>query len=118
MVQFLSIIFFPWISSVFVGVFKSSRFLCHSVRAQVYPAYFLIYLICAAVILLASLALVVQCSVPYISAGMATLLRNFIRVFFKILFFPVYMLTRTTRGSSCLLVPYSCPPNEHFCLHL
>ena len=26
MVQFLSIIFFSWISSIFVGVFKSSRF--------------------------------------------------------------------------------------------
>ena len=31
MVQFLSIIFFSWISSIFVGFFKSSRFLCHSV---------------------------------------------------------------------------------------
>ena len=27
MVQFLSIIFFSWISSIFVGFFKSSRFL-------------------------------------------------------------------------------------------
>ena len=26
MVQFLSIYFFPWISSIFVGFFKSSRF--------------------------------------------------------------------------------------------
>ena len=32
MVQFLSINFFSWISSIFVGFFKSSRFfLCHSV---------------------------------------------------------------------------------------
>jgi len=32
MVHFLSIIFFSWISSIFVGFFKSSRFfLCHSV---------------------------------------------------------------------------------------
>ena len=31
MVQFLSIIFFSWISSIFVRFFKSSRFLCHSV---------------------------------------------------------------------------------------
>ena len=32
MVQFLSIIFFSWISSIFVGFFKSSRFfVCHSV---------------------------------------------------------------------------------------
>ena len=29
MVQFLSINFFSWISSIFVGFFKSSRFLCH-----------------------------------------------------------------------------------------
>ena len=28
MVKFLSIIFFSWISSNFVGVFKSSRFFC------------------------------------------------------------------------------------------
>ena len=31
MVQFLSINFFSWISSIFVGFFNSSRFLCHSV---------------------------------------------------------------------------------------
>ena len=31
MVQFLSINFFSWISSIFVGFFKSSRFLCHPV---------------------------------------------------------------------------------------
>ena len=31
MVQFLSIIFFSWISSIFVGFFKSSIFLCHPV---------------------------------------------------------------------------------------
>jgi hypothetical protein len=34
MVKFLSIIFCCWISSIFVGVFKSSRFLGHSV---IYP---------------------------------------------------------------------------------
>ena len=28
MVQFLSVIFFSWISSIFVEVFKSSRFFC------------------------------------------------------------------------------------------
>ena len=28
MVQFLSIHFFSWISSIFVGFFKSSRFFC------------------------------------------------------------------------------------------
>jgi len=31
MVQFLSKIFLSWISSIFVGFFKSSRFLCHPV---------------------------------------------------------------------------------------
>ena len=31
MVQFLSINFFSWISSIFVGFFKSSRFLCDPV---------------------------------------------------------------------------------------
>ena len=30
MVQFLSIHFFPWISSIFVGFFKSSRFFVSS----------------------------------------------------------------------------------------
>jgi hypothetical protein len=35
MVQFLSIIFFYWISSIFVGFFKSSRFfLCHPVISR------------------------------------------------------------------------------------
>ena len=37
MVQFLSINFFSWISSIFVGFFKSSRFfvsLCISFRRQ------------------------------------------------------------------------------------
>ena len=35
MVQFLSIKFFSWISSIFVGFFKSSRFLCHPVERNV-----------------------------------------------------------------------------------
>ena len=38
MVQFLSIIFFFWISSIFVGFFKSSVFLCHSVFEYTYDA--------------------------------------------------------------------------------
>ena len=33
MVQFLSIIFLSWISSIFVGFFKRSRFLCQAVHA-------------------------------------------------------------------------------------
>ena len=40
MVQFLSIHFFPWISSIFVGFFKSSRFLCHSVLLRLYVYIF------------------------------------------------------------------------------
>ena len=36
MVQFLSINFFSWISSIFVGFFKSSRFLCHPVPMVFY----------------------------------------------------------------------------------
>ena len=31
MIQFLSINFFFWISSIFVGFFRSSRFFCHPV---------------------------------------------------------------------------------------
>ena len=34
MVQFLSIIFFSWISSIFVGFFKSFLFLCHPVYLE------------------------------------------------------------------------------------
>jgi len=36
MVQFLSINFFSWISSILVGFFKSSRFLCHPVHASLF----------------------------------------------------------------------------------
>jgi hypothetical protein len=36
MIQFLSIIFFSWISSIFVGFFfKSSRFLCHPLQHEI-----------------------------------------------------------------------------------
>ena len=35
MVQLLSIIFFSWISSIFVGYFKSSRFLGHPVYTRI-----------------------------------------------------------------------------------
>jgi len=51
---------------------------------QVLPAVFLIYFISAAVILLASLALVVQFSLPYIKAGMANVLYNFIPKLFEV----------------------------------
>jgi len=50
----------------------------------VYPAVFHIYLISAAVILLASLALMVQFSLPYNKARRAIVLHNFILVLFKV----------------------------------
>ena len=37
MVQFLSIIFFSWISSIFVGFFKSPRFFCAILYMNLYP---------------------------------------------------------------------------------
>ena len=49
-----------------------------------YPAVFLIYFISAAVILLASLALMVQFSLPYYKAGEANVLYNFILAFFLV----------------------------------
>jgi hypothetical protein len=50
----------------------------------VYPAVFLIYFISAAVILLTSLALMVQFSLPYYKAGGASVSYNFILVFFLV----------------------------------
>ena len=52
-----------------------------------YPAVLLIYFISAAVILLASLALIVQVSLPYNKTGRAGVLYNFIsllQVFFEV----------------------------------
>ena len=49
-----------------------------------YTAVFLIYFISVAVILLASLALVVKFSLPCIKAGMATVLYNFIPKLFEV----------------------------------
>ena len=49
-----------------------------------YPAVFLVYFISAAVILLASLALMVQFSLPYNRAGKAGVLCSFILVFIKV----------------------------------
>jgi hypothetical protein len=45
-----------------------------------YPAVLLMYFISAAVILLASLALIVQVSLPYNNTGRASVLYNFILV--------------------------------------
>jgi len=49
-----------------------------------YPALLLMYFISAAVILLASLALTVQVSLPYNNTGRASVLYNFILVFFRV----------------------------------
>ena len=51
--------------------------------SQVYPAVLLMYFISAAVILLASLALTVQVSLPYNKTGRASLLCSFIVVFLR-----------------------------------
>jgi len=49
----------------------------------VYPAVFLIYFISVAVILLASVALIVQVSLPYNKTGRTSVLYNFILLFFR-----------------------------------
>jgi hypothetical protein len=49
-----------------------------------YPAVLLTYFISAAVILLASLALTVQVSLPYNNTGRASVLHNFIPVFLRV----------------------------------
>ena len=52
--------------------------------SQVYPAVLLMYFISAAVILLASLALIVQVSLPYNKTGRASVLYSFMLVFLRI----------------------------------
>ena len=49
-----------------------------------YSAVFLIYFISAAIILIVSLALMVQFSLPYYTPGRASVMYNFILVFFKV----------------------------------
>ena len=49
-----------------------------------YPAVLLIYFISAAVILLASLALIVHVSLPYNKTGRASVLCSFILVFLRV----------------------------------
>jgi len=51
---------------------------------QVYPAVLLIYFISAAVILLASLALIDHVSLPYNKTGRTSVLYNFILVFLRV----------------------------------
>jgi hypothetical protein len=50
----------------------------------VYPALLLIYFISAAVILLASLALIDHVSLPYNKTGRTSVLYNFIPVFLRV----------------------------------
>ena len=52
--------------------------------SSVYPAVLLIYFISAAVILLSSLALIVQVSLPYNKTGRASVLYNFILVLLRV----------------------------------
>ena len=68
-----------------IGVIFNSFVICVFVfqSVQVYPSVLLIYFISAAVILLASLALTVQVSLPYNKTGMASVLYNFILVFLR-----------------------------------
>ena len=49
-----------------------------------YPVVVLMYFISAAVILLASLALTVQVSLPYNNSGRASVMYNFILVFLRV----------------------------------
>ena len=51
-----------------------------------YSAVLLIYFISAAVILMASLALIVQVSLPYNKTGSASVLYNFILVFVNLFY--------------------------------
>jgi len=52
--------------------------------SQVYHAVLLMYFISAAVILLASLALIVQVSLPYDKTGRSSVLHSFSLVFIKV----------------------------------
>ena len=66
---------------VLFNSFAICTFVLYSV--QVYPAVLLMYFISAAVILLASLALIVQVSLPYNKIGRASVLYGFILVFLR-----------------------------------
>ena len=56
-----------------------------------YPAVLLIYFISAAVILLSSLASIVQVSLPYNKTGRASVLYNFILVLLRVFFVVTYL---------------------------
>jgi len=69
-----------------IGAIFNSFTICVFVlwSVQVYPTVLLMYLISAAVILLASLALMVQDSLPYNNTGRASVLYHFNLVFFRV----------------------------------
>ena len=69
---------------VIFNSFAICSFILQSI--QVYPAVLLMYFISAAVILLASLALIVQVSLPYTKTGRASVLYSFILVSLRIFF--------------------------------
>ena len=71
-----------------IGVIFNSFVICVFVlqSVRVYPAALLIYFISAAVILLASLALIVQVSLPHNKTGRASVLYHFILVFLTVFF--------------------------------
>ena len=69
-----------------MGVIFNSFVICAFVllSVQVYPAVLLMCFISAAVILLASLVLIVQLSLPYYKTGRASVLHSFIPVFLRV----------------------------------
>jgi len=70
-----------------IGIIFNSFAICVFVlqSVQVYPAVLLMYFISAAVILLASVALIVQVTLPYNKTGRASVLYNFILVSLRVL---------------------------------
>jgi len=68
-----------------IGVIFNSFAICSFVlySVQMYPAVLLMHFISAAVILLASLALIVQVSLPYNDTGRDSKLYNFILLFLR-----------------------------------
>ena len=61
-----------------------------------YPAVFVIHFISAAVTLLASLALMVQFSLPYNTAGRASVLYSFILIFYGLNIFLIMPVISNT----------------------
>ena len=71
-----------------------------------YPAVLLMYFISAAVILLASLALIVQVSLPYNNTGRASVLYNFILVFLRVFCGPVLGNTDSSSSATRTFVSF------------